>query len=153
MSDRTHADTPTDTPTDTHAGGPILDPGVELDADLRALLDDYFELMHSQDMARFDRVFHPESTLYSAQGGEGLSLRPRETYREQMLGRQSPASRGEPRRDRVLMVDRISPTLALAKVQLEMMGGVMQDYLNLVHLDGQWWIMAKMWERVGDSEA
>ena len=54
---------------------------------------------------------------------------------------------------RVLMVDRISPTLALVKVQLEMMGGVMQDYLNLVHLDGQWWVMAKMWERVGDSEA
>ena len=74
-------------------------------------------------------------------------------YREQMLGRQSPASRGEPRRDRVLLVDRISPTLALAKVQLEMMGGVMQDSLNLVHLDGQWWIIAKMWERVGDSAA
>ena len=54
---------------------------------------------------------------------------------------------------RALMVDRISPTLALVKVQLEMMGGVMQDSLNLVHLDGQWWVMAKMWERVGDSEA
>ena len=55
--------------------------------------------------------------------------------------------------DRVLMVDRISPTLALAKAQLEMMAGVMQDHLDLVHLDGQWWIMAKRWERVGDSAA
>lgn len=31
-----------------------------------------------------------------------------------------------------------------------MMGGIMQDYLNLVFLDGQWWIMAKMWEKVGE---
>ncbi len=27
----------------------------------------------------------------------------------------------------------------------------MQGSLNLVRLDGQWWVMAKMWERVGDS--
>jgi len=28
----------------------------------------------------------------------------------------------------------------------------MQDYLNIVFIDGQWWILAKMWERVGDSQ-
>lgn len=49
------------------------------------------------------------------------------------------------------MVDDISPPLALAKLQQEMFGGVMRDYLNLVDLDDQWWVMAKMWERVGDS--
>lgn len=121
------------------------------DTGIDTLLSDYFDLMYSQDMVLFDRVFHPESTLYSAQGGAGLSLRPREVYRQQMLDRQSPKDRGETRREAVLMVDQISPTLALAKVQLEMFGGVMQDYLNLVNLDGQWWVMAKMWERVGDS--
>jgi hypothetical protein len=120
------------------------------DAGIDTLLTDYFELMYSQDMGLFDRVFHPDSTLYSAQGGAGLSIRPREVYREQMMGRQSPKELGEARRDVVLMVDEISPTLALAKVQLQMFGGVMQDYLNLVALDGQWWVMAKMWERVGD---
>ena len=50
------------------------------------------------------------------------------------------------------MFDQVSPTLALVKVQLEMFGGVMQDYLNIVFIDGQWWILAKMWERVGDSQ-
>ena len=48
------------------------------------------------------------------------------------------------------MFDQVSPTLALVKPQLEMFGGVMQDYLNIVFLDGQWWVMAKMWEKVGD---
>lgn len=31
-----------------------------------------------------------------------------------------------------------------------MMGGVMQDYLNIVFIDGRWMILAKMWEKVGD---
>jgi hypothetical protein len=122
-----------------------------IDSGIQTLLDNYFELMFSQNMDLFDKVFHPDSTLYSAQGGAGLSLRPCEVYREQMLGRQSPKELGEARRDEVLMVDQISPTLALAKVQLEMFGGVMQDYLNLVYLDDQWWVMAKMWEKVGDA--
>jgi len=121
------------------------------DAGIHTLLTNYFELMFSQNMELFDRVFHPDSTLYSAQGGAGLSIRPCEVYREQMLGRQSPKELGEARLDEVLMVDQISPTLALAKLQLQMFGGVMQDYLNLVYLDDQWWVMAKMWERVGDS--
>ena len=41
--------------------------------------------------------------------------------------------------------------MALLKMQLEMFGGVMQDYLNLSFLDGQWWVVAKMWEKVGES--
>lgn len=123
----------------------VVDPGIQ------TLIDNYFDLMFGQDMELFERVFHPDSALYSAQGGAGLSIRPCEVYRQQMMDRQSPASLGEARRDVVLMVDQISPTLALAKLQLEMFGGVMQDYLNLVFLDNQWWVMAKMWERVGDS--
>jgi hypothetical protein len=122
-----------------------------VDSGIQTLLNNYFELMFSQNMDLFDKVFHPDSTLYSAQGGAGLSLRPCEVYRAQMLGRQSPKERGEARRDEVVMVDQISPTLALAKVQLDMFGGVMQDYLNLVYLDDQWWVLAKMWERVGDA--
>lgn len=58
---------------------------------------------------------------------------------------------GNTRRDKVLMFDQISPTLACVRVQLEMFGGVMQDYLNIVFIDGRWMVLAKMWERVGDS--
>ncbi len=118
---------------------------------IRHLLDDYFDLMHNQDMAIFDRVFHKDSALYGVVDGH-LNVRPYEVYREVVLGRQSPAELGNTRRDAVLAFDQISPTLAWVKVQLEMFGGVMQDYLNLSYLDGQWWVVAKMWERVGDSE-
>lgn len=121
-----------------------LDPGI------RKLMDDYFDVLHFQDMALFDKVFHPSCVLYSAQGGE-LSIRPYAIYREAVANRKSPHELGESRNDKVLMVDQISPTLALVKPQLTMFGGLMQDYLNLVYLDGQWWVMAKMWERVGDA--
>ena len=118
--------------------------------DIQNLLDDYFEVIHAQDMDLFDRVFHPSCCLYSAQGGE-VVLRPYAVYRDVVANRQSPKEQGNTRRDKVLMVDQISDTLALAKVQLEMFGGVMQDYLNLVYLDGKWVVMAKMYERVGDA--
>lgn len=121
-----------------------LDPGI------KKLMDDYFDVMHFQDMELFDRVFHPSCTLYSAQGGE-LNLRPYSIYREAVATRKSPHELGESRRERVVMVDQVSETLALVKPELTMFGGLMQDYLNLVFLDGQWWVMAKMWERVGDA--
>lgn len=120
------------------------------DPALRSLIADYFDVMHFQNMELFDRVFHSSCTLYSAQGGE-LSLRPYAVYREQVANRQSPAELGNARRDEVLAFDQVSPTLAWVKPQLQMFGGVMQDYLNLVFLDGQWWVMAKMWEKVGES--
>jgi len=117
--------------------------------DIAKLIDNYFDLMWGQDMKLFDKVFHKNSTLYSAQGGE-LSIRPFDVYREQVANRKSPKeTKDTKRRDAVLMFDQISPSLALVRVQLQMFGGKMQDYLNIVYLDGQWWVMAKMWEKVG----
>ena len=122
----------------------------QLPPDIQVLARDYFDLMHHQDMTVFDRVFHRNSVLYGVVDGE-LNIRPCSVYREAVLARQSPAELGNPRRDVVLAFDQISPTLALLKMQLEMFGGVMQDYLNLSYLDGQWWVVAKMWEKVGES--
>jgi hypothetical protein len=122
-----------------------------LPVDIQRIADDYFDLMHHQDMIVFDRVFHPDSVLYGVVDG-ALNIRPCAVYREAMMARQSPAELGNPRRDRILAFDQISSTLAVVKMQLEMFGGVMQDYLNLSYLDGQWWVVAKMWEKVGESE-
>ena len=119
------------------------------DPAITKLLDDYFDVLYFQDMDLFDKVFHQDCVLYSAQGGT-LSVRPYAPYREAVANRQAPSQTGDARADVVLMFDQISPTLALVKAQLELFGGVMQDYLNIVFLDGQWWVMAKMWEKVGE---
>ena len=122
-----------------------------IDVGIVTLLDNYFDVMHSQDMELFDKVFHKNCTLYGIVDGKS-NLRPYDIYREAVANRESPASKGEARRDEILFVDQLNDNFALARVQLEMFGGVMQDYLNLVKLDGQWWIMAKMWARVADAK-
>lgn len=121
------------------------------DAGIQTLLDDYFELMHTQDMSLFDQVFHKDSNLYSSESDE-IVIRPRDFYREQMEARTSPQDLGNVRRDKVLLVDQISPEVALAKVQLEMFGGVMQDYLSLLRVDGSWFVISKLYKQVGKSE-
>lgn len=113
------------------------------------MLAEYFDVMHTQDMEKFDRVFNENVVLYSAQTGE-LNIRPYAVYREAVVNRESPQSKGEARNDKILMIDEISDTAALAKVQLEMFGGVMQDYLSLIFINGKWQIISKIWERVGD---
>ena len=113
------------------------------------MLSDYFDAMHTQDMEKFDRVFNENVVLYSAQTGE-LNIRPYVIYSEAVVNRESPQSKGEARNENIIMIDEISDTAALAKVQLEMFGGVMQDYLSLIHIDGRWQIISKIWERVGD---
>jgi hypothetical protein len=121
------------------------------DPEITTLIDNYFEVLWNQDMELFDQVFHKDCVLYSAQTGT-LSVRPYALYRDAVANRVSPSNTpGDVRADSVLMFNQISPTLALAHAQLQMFGGLMQDYLNLVYLDGQWWVMAKMWERVGDA--
>jgi hypothetical protein len=40
--------------------------------------------------------------------------------------------------------------MAWAKVQLQMFGGIMQDYLNFVKIDGKWCIIAKLYEKIGE---
>lgn len=122
-----------------------------IDVGIVTLLDNYFDVMHLQDMELFDKVFHKDCTLYGIVDGQP-NLRPYAIYREAVVNRESPAQKGEARRDDILFVDQLNDNFALARVQLEMFGGVMQDYLNLVKLDGQWWIMAKMWTRVGDAK-
>ena len=119
-----------------------------IDTGIITLLDNYFEVIHAQDLELFDQVFHKECCLYGVDQGNAV-LRPYALYREQVANRKSPREQGNPRKDEILMVDQLSDTMALAKVQLQMFGGVMQDYLNLIKLDGKWWIIAKLYQQVG----
>lgn len=119
-------------------------------AAIEAMLGEYFDVMYTQDMVKFDRVFHTNVVLYSAQTGE-LNRRPYDVYREAVVNRESPESKGETRKDQIIFIDEMSDTAAMAKVQLQMFGGVMQDYLSLIFIDGRWQIISKIWERVGDA--
>ncbi|MCE2879371.1 MAG: nuclear transport factor 2 family protein [Comamonadaceae bacterium] len=117
---------------------------------LRAFLADYFDVLQNQDMALFDRVFHADCVLYSQQDGQ-RTVRPFADYRKMVQGRASPASRGCPRDEHILMVDQLSPTMALAKVRLRLFDSIMEDHLNLMLHEGRWMIYAKHFYRAGSA--
>ena len=118
--------------------------------ELRLFLADYFEVLQTQDMALFDRVFHKDCVLYSQQDGQ-LVVRPYAAYREMVQGRQAPAAGGYPRNEQVLMMDVLSPTMAVVKVRLRLFDNIMEDHLNLMHHEGRWMIYAKHFHRVGTA--
>jgi len=123
-----------------------------IDVGIITLLDNYFELMHTQNMELFDKVFHKDCSLFGTPD-DTYNVRTAAEYKEQMLNRESPESKGETRRDDILFVDQLFDSNAIARVQLEMFGGVMQDYLSLLKVDGQWLVIAKTWARIGDAQA
>jgi len=118
--------------------------------DLRLFLADYFEVLQTQDIALFDKVFHKDCVLYSQQDGQQV-VRPFAVYREMVQGRKSPASGCYPRDEQILMLDLLSPTMALIKVRLRLFDNIMEDHLNLMHHDGQWMIYAKHFYKVGSA--
>ncbi|MGQ5524068.1 nuclear transport factor 2 family protein [Chitinimonas sp. PSY-7] len=117
---------------------------------IREFLGTYFEVLQTQDLGLFDQVFHPGCVLYSQQDGATV-VRPLPECRRMVEGRHSPQSGGFPRNDEILMVDVLSPDMALAKVRLRLFDSIMVDYLNLMRVDGQWRVVAKHFHR--DSRA
>jgi hypothetical protein len=119
--------------------------------EVRAFLNDYFEVLQTQDMALFDQVFHQECVLYSQQDGL-LVVRPFQVYRDMVAARQSPASMGAPRQEEVLGIDMLSPTMVCVKVRLRLFNNIMEDHLNLMKHEGRWKIYAKHFYRADTVE-
>ena len=118
--------------------------------EIRAFLQDYFEVLQTQDMTLFDRVFHKHCVLYSQQDGNEI-VRPYAAYREMVMGRKAPAESGHPRSEDVLMMDVLSPTMAVVKVRLRLFDNIMEDHLNLMKHEGRWMIYAKHFYRAGSA--
>ncbi|MEO9383129.1 nuclear transport factor 2 family protein [Chromobacterium phragmitis] len=118
--------------------------------DIQAFLKQYFDVLQNQDLALFDRIFHPDCMLYSQQDGI-TTRRSFSEYRLMVAGRQSPQAAGHPRAEQVVMVDRLSDTMALAKVRLRLFDNIMVDYLNLMKVEGEWRIFAKLFYREGKA--
>jgi len=116
--------------------------------EIRTFLNDYFEVLQTQDMQIFDRVFHKDCVLYSEQDGATV-VRPFAAYREMVQGREAPAIGNFPRSEELLLVDFLSPTMVMVKVRLRLFNNFMEDHLNLMKHDGHWMIYAKHFYRIG----
>jgi Putative lumazine-binding len=118
--------------------------------EIRDFLKDYFEVLQTQDFYLFDRVFHPRCVLYSQQAGE-LKITDLDQYREIIKNRESAQKRGFLREESILMLDLLSPTMALVKVRLRLFDAVIEDYLNVMKHEGRWMVYAKHPSKVQSS--
>lgn len=107
------------------------------------VLADYFDGLHHSDTAILRRVFHPAAQYACATDGNLLQLRMDE-YFPIVDQRPSPASRSEPRDDRIVSIQFAGPVTAFAHVECSIRPKVFTDFLSLVKLDGRWQIIAKV---------
>ena len=118
--------------------------------EIRSFLTDYFDVLQTQDMAMFDRVFHKDCVLYSQQDN-AVVVRPFAAYRTMVQGREAPVVGNFPRSEELLMAEFLSPTMAVVKVRLRLFNNIMEDHLNLMKHEGRWMIYAKHFTRVGSA--
>jgi 4-oxalocrotonate tautomerase len=115
----------------------------EAAADLERTLTSYFDGLHHSDADRLAEVFHPRAIYATATGGSLLHLT-MDDYLPMVAAREAPAARGEARRDRIVSVERAGPVTARAVVECAIGPRSFTDYLTLVHVEGRWRIIAKV---------
>lgn len=112
-------------------------------AEVAEALRDYFDGLYHSDTARLRRIFHPQAIYATASDGKLLHLT-MEAYFPIVDKRPSPASRGEPRRDRIVSIAFAGPVTASVRLNCAIGEKYFTDLLTLVRLDGRWQIMAKV---------
>lgn len=112
-------------------------------AALAAVLTEYFDGLYYSDVARLQRVFHPQATYNCATDGTLLHL-DMPSYFAVVAKRESPASRKEPRRDRIVSLEFAGPVTALARVECAIGPKFFTDLLTFIFIGGRWQIIAKV---------
>jgi Putative lumazine-binding len=112
-------------------------------AGVSATLHDYFEGLYRSDSTILRKVFHPSALYACATDGALLTLRMDE-YFPIIDKRPSPASRGDPRTDRIVGIEFAGPVTALARVECSILPKHFVDLLTLIHIDGRWQVIAKV---------
>lgn len=115
--------------------------------DLRALLDSvqmYFDALYEGDTALFRRVLHPKVRLYCPTPDPALEM-DLDAYLELVAGRPSPASRNDPRFDRVLAAAVATPTTAHVRVQDAYLPRLFTDDLTFIRDIEGWRVISKIW--------
>ena len=113
--------------------------------EISAILTDYFDALYFCDVDRLQRVFHPKA-IYATADETPLLYRTMQEYVPVVAARESPASRGEPRRDYIDAIDLAGENTAIARVRCSIGARDFVDLLTLVRTEGQWRILAKVFQ-------
>lgn len=111
--------------------------------EVREALQLYFDGLYYSDTSLLRKVFHPQAIYATATEGS-LTRLTMDEYFPIVDARPAPASRGEERRDRIISVEFAGPVTALARLEITMGPKQFIDLIALVHLDGRWQIISKV---------
>lgn len=118
---------------------------------ISALLETYFEGLHTADSTLLARVFHPCAHYVSSTPGDFRVLTFQQ-YQHVLDLRIAPAKRGETRQERVLSIELGGPAMAFVTLEMQMLGRLYTDFLTLVFDQGRWAIIAKVFHYTVNQE-
>ena len=124
--------------------------GTQLVDELIEAVHWYFDALYEGDPELFAKVMHPRVRLFSATDKPLVEF-DLPTHMDIVRNRPSPASRNDPRHDRVLSIEVATPTTAHVRVQDAVLPKMFTDDLTFLRVDGQWKIVAKVWHYVLDE--
>lgn len=110
---------------------------------VQSVLNEYFDGLYFSDADRLARVFHPRSHYVSVTDGS-LTYKSMDEYLPVVRARQSPASRDEPRRDRIVSIEFAGDKTAIARVECSIADRFFSDLLTLIFVDARWQIISKV---------
>ncbi len=108
------------------------------------LAQQYFDALYFGDAALFAKIFHPQSGLHCNTNDEHVTMSVAQ-YLELVAGRESPAQRGDVRKDEILAIEISSPTTAVLRTRELFLPKLFTDELVLMKFAGEWKIIAKIW--------
>ena len=119
-------------------------------AELIVVLNQYFDALYHCDVNLLQTVFHPKA-IYATADEEPLLYRTMDDYVPVVAARQSPASRGEVRRDHIDAIELAGENTASARVRCSIGERDFVDFLTLVRTNQRWQIMAKVFQIIERS--
>lgn len=115
--------------------------------DISHVLKRYFDALYDCDTGKLQEVFHPKA-IYASADEVPLLYRTMDTYVPVVAARESPASRGEPRRDTIDSIELAGENTAIVRVRCSIGSRDFVDFLSLVRTQGRWQIIAKVFQMI-----
>jgi Putative lumazine-binding len=107
-------------------------------------IGNYFDALYDGDADKLATVFHETAALTFEQKG-AIAVLPLAQWLKMVRERPSGRAQGLARDDAILLLDQSGPTTAFVKVKCQLPPRHFTDYLNLLKLDGRWWIVQKIY--------
>ena len=102
----------------------------------------YFDGLYECDPEKLATIFHPSAHLFANMDGTFVDW-PREEWFEIVRGRESPASKGQARHDRIVSIDMSDDNTAVVTCECAIHPRYFTDFLSLIRIDGDWKIVSK----------